>query len=382
MKIFIIHAQAGAGHKSAALAIKDAFDKANTGHDVRVIDSLEYANRLFRFTYIWGYNFMVSKAPFLWTFLFYFTDFKPLRPLIRTVRRMFNFINGHKLYSFIRKEKPDCIVATHFLATDIISNLKMSKLYDGKLITCVTDYGVHDFWISSQVDIYVAAAEYTKNELVSKGIQADKIRVLGIPVQEKFTKKLERGEAVEKLGLKEGLFTVLIIGGGLGVGPIPEMVETIAGTSEPFQLIVVCGRNERLLNEIENIAKRSKVFIKPYGFVDNVNELMDASDVMISKPGGLSISEAMVKGVPVIVNTYIPGQEESNLMFLEKNGVGVGVKTIGETLEKLEALYRSKETLDTMRAKAKQLGKPSSASDIVLLVLGSIEKKWSTLEKN
>jgi processive 1,2-diacylglycerol beta-glucosyltransferase len=175
---------------------------------------------------------------------------------------------------------------------------------------------------------------------------------------------------------------VLIIGGGLGVGPIPEMVETIAGTSEPFQLIVVCGRNERLLNEIENIAKRSKVFIKPYGFVDNVNELMDASDVMISKPGGLSISEAMVKGVPVIVNTYIPGQEESNLMFLEKNGVGVGVKTIGETLEKLEALYRSKETLDTMRAKAKQLGKPSSASDIVLLVLGSIEKKWSTLEKN
>lgn len=375
MKIFIVHAQAGAGHKSAALAIKDAFDKANTGHDVRVVDSLEYANRFFRFTYVWGYNFMVSKAPFLWTFSFYFTDFKPLRPLIRSVRRMVNFINGHKLYSLIRKEKPDCIVATHFFAMEIISNLKMSKLYDGKLITCVTDYGVHDFWISSQVDIYVAASEYTKNELIDKGIQAEKIRVLGIPVQEKFTKRLERHDAAEKLGLKEELFTVLIIGGGLGVGPIPQMVETIAGTSEPFQLIVVCGKNEGLLKEIENIAKKSKTFIKPYGFTDKVNELMDASDVMISKPGGLSISEAMVKGVPVIVNTFIPGQEENNLMFLEKHGVGIGVKTVEETLEKLESLYRSRPVLEAMREKAKQLGKPSSASDIVLLVLETVEKK-------
>lgn len=375
MKIFIVHAPAGAGHKSATLAIKDAFDKANTGHDVRVIDSLAYTNRLFRSTYVWGYDFMVSKAPFLWTFSFYFTDFKPLRPLIRSVRRMINFINGHKLYSLIRKEKPDCIVATHFFATEIISNLKMSKLYDGKLITCVTDYGVHDFWISSQVDIYVVASEYTKNELISKGIKAERIRVLGIPVQEKFTKRLDRHEAEEKLGLNAGLFTVLLIGGGSGVGPIPQLVKAISRTSEPFQLIVVCGKNEDLFKRVEEMTKGSKIPIKLYGFADNVNELMDASDVMISKPGGLSISEAMVKGVPVIVDTFIPGQEESNLRFLEKNGVGVGTKGLDQTLEKLEELYRSKDTLEAMRTKAKQFGKPSSASDIVLLVLESIEKK-------
>ena len=375
MKIFIAHAPAGAGHKSATLAIKDAFDKANTGHDVRVVDSLQYANRLFRWSYVWGYNFMVSRAPFLWTFSFYFSDFKPIRPLVRSVRRLVNFINGYRFYAFIKKEKPDCVVATHFFATEIISNLKISKLYDGKLITCVTDYGIHDFWVSAQVDIYVVASEYSKNELIDKGIQAEKIRVLGIPVQEKFTKRLERHEAVEKLGLKEGLFTILIIGGGLGVGPIPQMVKTIAGTSEPFQLIVVCGRNESLFKRIEELAKGSRIPIKPYGFTDKVNELMDASDIMISKPGGLSISEAMVKGVPMIVDSFIPGQEESNLRFLEKNSAGIGTKGIQETLEKLEWLYRHKETLESMRAKAKQLGKPSAASDIVLLVLGSVEKK-------
>lgn len=375
MKIFIVHAPAGGGHKSATLAIKDAFDKANTGHDVRVVDALQYANRLFRSSYVWGYNFMVSRAPFLWTISFYLSDFKPIRPLIRSLRRLVNFINGYKFYAFIKSEKPDCVVATHFFATEIISNLKMSKLYGGKLITCITDYGIHDFWVSAQVDIYIVASEYSKNELISKGIQAERIRVLGIPVQEKFTKKLERNEAVEKLGLRQGLFTVLIIGGGLGVGPIPQMVETIAGTSEPFQLIVVCGNNEGLFKRIEEIAKNSKIPIKPYGFTDKVNELMDASDIMISKPGGLSISEAMVKGVPVIVNTFIPGQEENNLMFLEKHGVGIGVKTVEETLEKLEELYRSKQVLEAMREKAKQLGKPSSASDIVLLVLETVEKK-------
>lgn len=375
MKIFIFYVPAGAGHKSAALAIKDAFDKAGTGYDVRVIDSLTYSNRLFRFAYVRGYDFMVSKAPFLWTFSFYLTDFKPIRPLVRSIRRLMNFINGYRFYAFIKKEKPDCIVSTHFFATEIVSNLKMSKLYDGKLITCVTDYGIHDFWVSAQVDIYAVASEYSKNELISKGIRADKIRVLGIPVQEKFTKKLERREAVEKLGLKEMSFTVLIIGGGLGVGPIPQLVETIAGTPEPFQLIVVCGNNESLFKRIEEIAKDSKIPIKTYGFADNVNELMDASDIMISKPGGLSISEAMVKGVPMIVSSFIPGQEEGNLRFLEKNGVGIGAKGVDETLEKLEGLYRSKDTLEVMRTKAKQLGKPSSASDIVLLVLGSVEKK-------
>lgn len=375
MKIFIVHAPAGAGHKSAASAIKDAFDKAKTGHDVRVIDSLEYTNWFFRRTYIWGYNFMVSRAPFLWSFSFYLTDFKPIRPLIRSIRRMTNFLNGYAFYKFIRKENPDCIVSTHFLSTEIISNLKLSKMYSGELITVITDYGVHDFWISSQVDIYVVASEYTKKELVSKGIPAEKIRVLGIPVQEKFTRRWERGEAVRNLGLKEGLFTVLIIGGGLGVGPIPQMVETISKTQEPFQIMVVCGKNEALRRHIEEITKGSKTAMKVYGFADNVNELMDASDVMISKPGGLSISEAMVKGVPVIVNTFIPGQEENNLMFLEKNGVGVGTKTIAETLDKLEYLFRHKEVLETMRSKAKQLGKPSSAGDIALLVLQTVEKK-------
>lgn len=373
MKIFIVHAPAGAGHKRAAEAIKDAFDRVKTPHDVRVVNSLDYTNPLFSRTYPWGYNFLVSKAPFLWGFFFYLTDFKLFQFFMRPLRRISNFINGFEFYRFIIKEKPDCIISTHFLSTDIVSNLKALKLYKGKHITCITDYGVHAFWIAKHVDNYVVASEYSKKELIAKGINAEKIRILGIPVQHKFTEKLDREAAIKKLSLQEGLFNILIIGGGLGVGPIPGLVRVVSRCTCPFQLIVVCGKNQELVNELQALAADAKMPVKIYGFVENVNELMDISDMMISKPGGLSLSEALIKGLPVLVPSYIAGHEEKNLRFLEKNNVGISVKNVDEALQKLQALYASKDLLNSMKEKARQLGKPSAADDIALLALETIK---------
>lgn len=373
VKILIVYAPAGAGHRRAAEAIKEAFDRSKCEHEVKLIDSLDYSNALFKRTYPWGYNFLVSKAPLAWGFFYYVLDFKPLQFFVKIGRLLINFINGVAFYSLILKEKPDCVITTHFFATEIISNLKKFKLYKGKLITCVTDYGVHAFWISREVNLYVAASEYSKKELIRKGIMPEKIRILGIPVLHKFTEKSDRDETIKKLGLKAGLFNILIMGGGLGVGPNSKLVNVISKCACPFQVIVVCGRNSKLLGKLEVLAKSSKMPIKVYGFVENVNELMDVSDVMISKPGGLGLSEAFVKGLPLLVTSYIAGHEAKNLKFLKKNGAGIGTKKVEETLQKLQALYASSDLLNSMRAKAKLLSKPSAASDIVLLALESIK---------
>ncbi len=374
MKIFIVHAPAGAGHRRAAEAIKEAFDRSKCEHEVKLIDALDYTTPLFKRTYPWGYNFLVSKAPLAWGFFYYMFDFKPFQFFVRMGRLLINFINGAAFYRFILKEKPDCVIATHFFATEIISNLKKFKLYSGKLIACVTDYGVHAFWISREVNLYVAASEYSKKELIQKGIPSEKIRILGIPVLHKFTEKPDKDATIKKLGLKEGLFNILIMGGGLGVGPISKLVNVISKCACPFQIIVVCGKNLSLFRELETLAASSKMPIKVYGFAENVNELMDVSDVMISKPGGLGVSEAFVKGVPVLVTSYIAGHEAKNLKFLEKNGAGVGTKSVEETVQKLQVLYASTDLLNSMKAKAKLLGKPSAASDIVLLALESIKQ--------
>lgn len=373
MKIFIVYAPAGAGHKRAAEAIKEAFDKSKCPHDVRLVDSLDYSNGLFKRTYPWGYNYLVSKIPLVWGICYYLFDFKPFRLFVKAGRATVNFINGLAFYRLILKEKPDCVVSTHFFSTEIVSNLKKLRLFRGVLITCVTDYGVHAFWISRQVDLYVAASEYSKKELISKGIDPERIRILGIPLLHKFTEKGDRSTIIKKLGLKEELFNILIMGGGLGVGPISKLVNLISQCACPFQIIVVCGKNPGLLAELETLSNRSQMPIKAYGFVENVNELMDISDVMISKPGGLGLSEAFVKGLSVLVTSYIPGHEAKNLKFLQKNGAGIGTRSVGETLQKIQALYASRDLLNSMRAKAKLLGKPSCASDIVLLALESIK---------
>lgn len=374
MKILIVYTPAGAGHRRAAEAIKEAFDKSKNDHDVQLVDSLNYSNCLFKRMYPWGYNFLVSKTPSIWGFFYYLLDFKPLQFFVRLGRGIMNFINGFKFYRFILRENPDCVISTHFFPTEIISNLKRFGLYRGKLITCVTDYGVHAFWISRKVDLYVAASEYSKKELIKKGIEQDRIRILGIPVLHKFTERKEKDTTVKNLGLKEGLFNILIMGGGLGVGPISKLVNIISKCACPFQIIVVCGKNPRLYRELEVLSTSSKMPIKVYGFVENVNELMDVSDAMISKPGGLGLSEAFVKGLPVLVTSYIAGHEAKNLKFLEKNGGGVGTRSIGETLQKLQALYASRDLLNSMKAKARLLGKPSAASDIVLLALEAMKR--------
>lgn len=369
MKIFIVHASAGAGHKGAAEAIKDAFDRADSGHYVRVIDSLDYTNRFFKKAYPRGYNFLVSRAPFLWGWFFYLTDFRLFHPFVRAGRLIGNFINGFDFYQLIIKEKPDCIISTHFLPTEIISNLKALKIYNGKHITCITDYGIHSFWVSKNVDNYAVASEYSKKELIKKGVNAERIKIVGIPIHNKFTKNLSKNEAVKKLGLKKGLFNILITGGGLGVGPIAELVSVISKCNYPFQLIVVCGNNKRLVDEIKGLSVNSRVSMNVYGFVDNINEFMDASDIIISKPGGLTVSEALAKGLPILVPSYINGHEEKNLRFLEQNNLGIKARDVNEVLQKLQELYSLQDSHNAIKAEARQLGKPNAAQDIVLLAL-------------
>lgn len=372
-KIFIVYANAGAGHKKAAEAVKDAFDRAGTGHDVRLINSLDYTNRFFKRAYPWGYVFLVDKAPSLWAFFFYLTDFNVFRFLIGPIRKLTNLINGFGFYRFIIREKPDCVISTHFLATEITANLKAIGLFKGRHITCITDYGVHSFWLAGGVDNYVVASESSRKELMARGVAADKISVLGIPIGYKFTGKLDKSAVLKKLGLRDGFFNVLIIGGGFGVGPIEELVNLISKNSSFFQLMVVCGNNQSLFGRLKVLTSGRKIPIKIYGFVENVHELMEAADVMISKPGGISLSEALVKGLPVLVPSYIAGQEEKNLRFLEKNKAGFEIKNVGEALQKLEMFYFSKDILYAMKEKARQLGMPSAADDIVLLALEAIK---------
>ncbi len=361
MKILIIHASAGAGHKKAAEAVHQGF-KAQGLHESVCVDALDYTNLFFKYTYQGGYTLLVKDFSFIWGFVFFVTDFYWLKWPIRIARRIVNFINGQRLEQFLKKEQFDYIFSTHFLPNEVVSSLKRRRLIESKLVSVVTDFDVHRLWLGQGVDVYAVACEYTQRRLRAFGIPEEKIVVTGIPTDPKFSKTVNRDELKEKLGLKKEIFTVLIATGSFGMGPIEALARKLKG----FQVLVVCGNNKNLL---EKLTAEKEDHIKPFGFVNNMDELMAASDLMITKPGGLSIAEALVSRLPLLFFSAIPGQETNNAHILKSfYGIGITSNNIDEIVEEVKRLKGLPSHLELVKENIERLKKPAAVSDIIKLV--------------
>ncbi|MFQ5681421.1 MAG: hypothetical protein ACE5GG_05170, partial [Candidatus Omnitrophota bacterium] len=217
MKTLIVYATAGAGHRRVAEAIYERAKRQ--GQDVVIADILDYTNPLFRFFYARGYIFLIRYFPFVWRFVFWLTDKKGLG-LIRKAIFLFNLISCVGYLRSLRREKYSCVISTHFMATE------MSAFAAGdlgfSLINVVTDFSLHRFWLSPGVDKYCLACPDAKDRLVSYGVPADKIVITGIPVAEKFLSVSDKAGLRKRLGLESGLFSVLIMTGEVGMGPIDK----------------------------------------------------------------------------------------------------------------------------------------------------------------
>jgi processive 1,2-diacylglycerol beta-glucosyltransferase len=360
MNILVIHATAGAGHKKAAEAIYHGI-QSKTAHRVTLVDALDYTNSFFKYSYPSFYTFLVSRMSWLWGFCFALLNIPLIQPLIRVVRRIYNGLNGNRLQSFLKKEQFDYIICTQFLSAEISAHLKRTGQIRSKVICVVTDFDVHRIWICEGVDIYVGACEYTKERLMSLGIPADRIVVSGIPTDPKFLKEYDQAMLRRQWGFKEKDVTVLLATGSFGFGPIEEIIDLL----HDHQLVVVCGHNEALY---DRLLQRQLPRVKVCGLVNNMDELMSGCDVMITKPGGLSIAEALVKGLALIFFSAIPGQETGNVRVLAKYGIGYGQRRIDEMAAIISRLAVSPQELITQRSKSKAFGKPQAVDTILQLL--------------
>lgn len=361
MKILIVHATAGAGHSKAAEAIFNGIKK-HTSYDVRCVDILDYTSPFYKKLYPQVYTLLISKFSWAWGFFFWIADIPVLLPLIQLIRR---FSNGHSakaFHVFLENENFDYIFTTHFFSNEIVSALKEQKKITSKLVCVVTDYDVHSIWLAKNVDCYAVACAYTKEKLKSFGVPERKISITGIPTDEKFSASYDRAALRTKLGLDPALFTVLVATGSFGMGPIEEIISYLQG----IQTVVICGHNQKLVDKISS-QKNKKV--KACGFVNNMHEYMMASDVLITKPGGLSISEALVVGLPLIFFSAIPGQETGNVKVLKTFGVGMSGLKIYEIAQEIKTFCASQEYLQDAKDKVKKIARPNSVCDIIKLVV-------------
>lgn len=361
MKILVIHASAGAGHMKAAEAVFNGLKKY-TPHQAVLVDALDYTSPAFKNLYRSTYATLITKFPWLWGFVFGALDFNFIQPLERLFRRIYNHINAGKLEAYLKNEQFDYVIATHFMSTEITSALKDKGLIRSKLITIVTDFDVHHIWLAKHVDHYTVASAWTKDKMLELGIAEQKIHVTGIPTDEKFSEIKDIGALKKKLGLKENLFTILIATGSFGIGPIEEVIKSLDG----FQVVVVCGHNKNLF---ARLSQQPFSNVKICGLVDNMHELMAVSDVMVTKPGGLSIAEALVSQLPLIFFNPIPGQEANNIKVLAHYKLGFHSNSINDIVHEVKRLSSFKDDLMTALKRTKQLSCPNAVSDIIKLVL-------------
>jgi processive 1,2-diacylglycerol beta-glucosyltransferase len=329
-KILILHATAGAGHRKAAEAVFNGLKSRGISADI--VDALTYTSPFFRKTYSQGYEFMVGKLPKLWAVFVTLTDQKWFQPVLRPVRRLYNRLNAAPLARFIRDGQYDVIVTTHFLSTEVCGWLRRTGQINARFVTIVTDFDVHRIWQVKGVDVYL--------------------------VDEKFIQPRLKAETRRKLGLREDRFTVLLSTSSFGFGPIEELATLL----KDLQLIIICGNNKTLF---EKMTDRGNPLHKICGFVDNMEEMMAASDVMLTKPGGLSVSEALANNLPLIFFSAIPGQEAGNVRVLAEHGIGLSDKTLPEMAAALKTFAASPETYQAARDATKALARPYSVADII-----------------
>lgn len=360
MKILVIYATAGAGHKKAAEAIFDGLVR-QAKHEVVLVDALDHTPGFFKKFYPAVYTLLVTRLPWVWGILFAWMDLPWMQGVLRSLRRCYNSVNTRPLVRFLKQEQFDGIITTQFLSAEVAASLKRRSQIKSRVICVVTDFDVHRIWVNEGVDCYAVACDDTKEKLVSLGVGPSRVFVTGIPVNAKFIPSLEAASLKAKWGLESQRLTILIVTGSFGMGPIESLVKMLEG----YQLLIVCGSNRFLY---ERLSVLGKAHVHVFRLVDNMHELMSMADVMITKPGGLSIAEALVKRLPLLFFSVIPGQEANNIKVLKKYGISSGLCSLPQIVDCIRDWDAHREKLDCLRQRSEALAKPHAVADIMGLL--------------
>jgi len=364
-RILILSASVGAGHTRAAQAIELALRQVAPEAHVENVDVLTLAGAAFRRVYGKAYLDLVNKAPHV---LGYFYDRMDKAPSPRRkgdrLRLALEKLNLRAFTKFLDSEPWDLVINTHFLPAEIIAALKKKGRFAAPQVTVTTDFEVHRLWVNQPCEHYFAATREGAITLQHAGIPAGDISVTGIPIHPEFAEDKPRAACLARQKLIGKSPIVLLLAGGFGVGPIADVFKAMTTIESSLEIVAVCGRNDALRRRLVARGAPARHRTHILGFTDQIDELMAAADVVVSKPGGLTTSEALARGLPMVIVNPIPGQESRNSDYLLENGAAIKINHITTLGYKLGELLGDRTRLADMRSKAKALGRPRAAFDV------------------
>ena len=372
MGVLILTVSTGFGHTATALSIERRLQ--DKGISTKIIDVYQYANKLISETLDKSTALYAKYTPEVYRLIYQYLDSGALDDRFN----LMSFINALCTFRFerlIRELDPDFIICTHVFAAQLVHELKKKGRCRAELLGICTDYTIHPYWETlTTMDHFVIASESLIYRAVKKGIRREIIHPFGIPVHPKFYRSVSRQEARRRLGYDEDSRVILLMGGGLGYGMVDGQAGRILSVRQKLELAVVCGNNTRQRAEFEKIRdKMPFAKIHVYGFVDNVNDMMDAADLLVSKPGGLTVTEALLKGLPMVVINPIAGHEERNLEFLLNQGACVRADRSFPLDEAVAMLLSDHRRVEDMKRRIECLAKPNAGQDLVDFVVQRLQ---------
>jgi processive 1,2-diacylglycerol beta-glucosyltransferase len=368
LRLLILSASAGAGHLRAAQAMELALRQTLPDATVRNVDVLELTNAAFRRLYGRAYLDLVNQAPHVLGYIYDMMD-RPSTSGRKRGDKLRNAVERLNLRPFIRflEDGPwDLVINTHFLPASIIAALRQKERLDLPQVTITTDFETHRLWVNQPCEHYFTATEEGARYLHSWGVPATDTSATGIPIHPVFSEPKDRAALLARHDLTCDRPIVLQLSGGFGVGPIEKLYRAVLDVEVPLQVVVITGRNEAVRGQLEGVAAPARHRVKIMGFTDQIDELMAVADLVVSKPGGLTTSEALACGAPLAIVNPIPGQESRNSDFLLENGAAIKVNSIATLAYKVTTLLRQPERLAELKERARRLGQPRAAFTIAL----------------
>lgn len=350
LRFLVFSAGFGNGHFRAAEAVIEGLRIKEPYAEIIHLDFGDFLSKRFNLVAKNIYMEMIKHTPRLWGKFYYKTD--KLQPE-SMIQRFLKHLGRSNFLKYIQAFAPDLIVCTYPTVSSILAQLRLEKILKVPVITVITDYTVHSHWVHPGVDRYMVACEEVKESLVSWGIKEQCILVTGIPVSPKFEVEMDRGHIISKLGLNPDLPIFLVMGGWFGdLKSARRICKTLADSPIPVQSIIVCGKNTKLYHSLGAVIEQSRKPMVRVGYAHNVEELMSVSNLIITKAGGLTVTEALTKHLPLVIYKAIPGQEGENAQFVQRKGAGYVAETEEELGELLRRFLNNPKEMQKMREKA------------------------------
>ncbi len=365
MKALILSTKTGQGHNSASHALKASLEAK--GHEAVVADILKSGKKNVSAPVSAMYDNLILHMPTVFGALYHAGELVSSSKYHSPIYYL-NSIYCERLYNGIEKIAPQAIVCPHIFSAQAITRMREKYGVNIPAIGIVTDYTCSPFWEETRLDAYIIPAPQLADEFVKRGLPAHKLHPLGIPISPRFKKKVSREEARRAFSIQaEKVFVVF--GGSMGYGCIPEVVEGLVKRQPDAQVAAVCGSNKKLYYSLKGIKN-----VLPFEYIENVDVLMDAADVLITKPGGLSATEAMAKRLPIVFSLPIPGGEERNAEFLTSIGAAVYARKPEAAVNAAADLIQNPDRCaEMMKAQAKYINNHAD-DDIAKLLIQMTER--------